>query len=156
MLTTLSNLPVVSGIFGFFKTNLRLGLEYALIAAVIALGGFTVTMWIQKSQLQTSIAEMSNKVGILEIANEGHKATIESLKKERDNDARALSGLIEDVKTLAERDSTWRRGLTQLESKNETVRRYLDSPIPAELQCLLNEARQDGAGGKTGGPCPSN
>lgn len=139
MLTTLSKLPLLSHFIDFCKNKARLAIEYALIAAVVTLAGVVLTMWFQKEQLRTSVAQLEGNVLVLRIANDGHKLQIQSLEKERLQDAKALSGLINDVRDLAERDTAWRKNLGTLESKNEVVRRYLDSPIPADLECMLDE-----------------
>jgi hypothetical protein len=71
--------------------------------------------------------------------NQAHEETIRELKDLRGQDAKALDGLLNDYKTLAESDSKVRTRLHHLETSNENVRNYLNLPVPAQLDCLLND-----------------
>jgi chromosome segregation ATPase len=142
MLKLLSKIPGVSWLTG----NFRLVIEYALIAGVITLAGVAMTLWGAKAKTEivlakteTRLGATENRVTTLESVNQAHEETIRELKDLRGQDAKALDGLLNDYKTLAESDSKVRTRLHHLETSNENVRNYLNLPVPAQLDCLLND-----------------
>lgn len=126
--------------------SFRLVIEYLLIAAVVTLAGVAVALWGAKkkteivlSKTETRLGATEGRVTTLESVNEAHEATIKELKDLRGQDAKALDGLLNDYKILAESDSKVRTRLHNLETSNENVRNYLNLPVPAQLDCLLND-----------------
>lgn len=142
MLNLLSKIPGVSWLTG----NFRLVIEYALIAAVVSLAGVAVALWGAKknteivlSKTETRLTGAEARMTTLESVNQAHEATIVELKELRGQDAKALDGLLGDYKILAEADARVRTRLHNLETSNENVRNYLNLPVPAQLDCLLND-----------------
>ena len=141
----LTKLPWLAGALGFMKNKKRLVIEYALLAVLVAVAGFTFSMWLQKERteqvLQRAQGELQTVQGrltVVEAVNDQQEQTIANLKDLRVEDARALGSLLNDYKSLAANDARVRRRLTTLEQTNETIRNYLNQPIPSDLVCLLN------------------
>jgi len=142
MLNLLSKIPGVSWVTG----NFRLVIEYALIGTVVTLAGVAVALWGAKknteivlSKTETRLTGTEARMTTLESVNQAHEATIKDLKDLRGQDAKALDGLLNDYKLLAESDTKVRTRLHNLETSNENVRNYLNLPVPAQLDCLLND-----------------
>lgn len=149
----LTKLPWIGSLLGFFKTKKRLVIEYILIALLVATAAFTFTMWLQKLEVEKSLAEtrtdlvtVQNRVTVVESVNSELEQTVGNLKELRLEDAKALGGLLRDYKALADRDLQVRRRLSTLEQTNETVREYLNQPLPPELVCMLNNTCEAGTG----------
>jgi hypothetical protein len=130
MLNLLSKIPGVSWLTG----NFRLVIEYVLIGTVVTLAGVAVALWGAKkntevvlSKTETRLGATENRVTTLESVNQAHEETIKELKD------------LHDYKMLAEYDSKVRTRLHNLETSNENVRNYLNLPVPAQLDCLLND-----------------
>lgn len=145
MISLLTKLPLIGKVLTFFKTKPRLICEYGLIAAVVIIGGFTVTQWYSKTQIElrlaqaeTQLATVGSRLVIVETVNEAHQRTIESLRDLRERDVVALEGLLNDYLVLSMRDGQIRRQLDALHQSNLTVQKYLDQPVPDELVRLLN------------------
>lgn len=144
-MSLLLKLPFISSIANFVTGKKRLLCEYGLIAAVVTIGGFTLSQWYSKSQLEKRLVNaelqveaMQSRVTIVEAVNQAHEATLDSLRELRARDAAALKGLIEDYKTLTMRDQQVRNQLYELRKSNESVAAYLAQPVPSELARLLN------------------
>lgn len=152
MLSALSKLPFVGGIFGFVLDKGRLVLEYALLGTVVTLAGVTFTLWVQKGQISEKLSATETRVGGLEQSVTTQSETITNLKELRQKDNQALAGLMQDYQMLSQNDSSVRNRLRALEQSNEVVRKYLESPIPPELLCVLDgtcaapASRESGAG----------
>lgn len=142
MLSLLSKIPGVSWLTG----NFRLVIEYVLIGTVVSLAGVAVALWGAKAKTEVILAKTETRLGAtegrvttLESVNQAHEETIKELKDLRGQDAKALDGLLNDYKLLAESDARVRTRLHSLETSNENVRNYLNLPVPAQLDCLLND-----------------
>lgn len=151
MIGLLSKLPWVINILGFFQSKTRLVIEYALIGAIVVIGGFTFSMWLSKEQTEKSLLVAENelltvqsRLNIVEFSNQQQETTIEELKALRFKDAQVLTGLLVDFKVLAENDDIARQRLATLEKSDETVRAYLNQRIPPNLACLLNDTCEAG------------
>lgn len=162
----LTKLPWLASALGFFKHKTRLVIEYVLIAVIVAVAGFTFTMWLSKERTEKSLLTTQNelqtvqqRLGAVESVNRQQQETIGELKELRLQDAQALTGLLTDYKVLADNDARARNRLVTLEKSNETVRNYLNRHIPPDLACLLNNtcdtgnsgSDKDGAGGTARG-----
>ena len=155
MISLLTKLPWLAGALGFVKNKKRLVIEYVLLAVLVAVAGFTFTMWLQKERTEKSLAvaqgelqTVKGRLTIVEAVNDQQEKTISDLKDLRSEDAKALGGLLSDYKSLAANDARVRRRLTTLEQTNETIRTYLNQPIPSDLVCLLNGACNAGDPGR--------
>lgn len=141
----LTKLPWLATAWGFLKNKKRLVIEYVLIAIVVAVAGFTFTLWLSKIRTEKALAEtrtdlvtVQGRLTAVESINQAQEATIGELKELRHADAQALTGLLTDYKVLAENDARARKRLDSLEKTNEAVRTYLNQRIPPDLACLLN------------------
>lgn len=152
MITLLTKLPLIgtliSFLTGFMKSKPRLICEYGLIAAVVIIGGFTVTQWYNKNQIEVrlahaegALATVGSRLALVEAVNEAHEQTIVSLRELRERDAVALEGLMSDYRVLATRDNHIREQLDGLRQSNQTVQLYLDYPVPPELARMLHDSR---------------
>ncbi len=122
----------------------RLFIEYAMIAGLVTLGGFTVAMWSQKTKLRADLAEVRTslvttqvQVSTLKTVTEIQASTIGDLQNLRSQDNLALQGLMTDYKLLTDQDVKVRSRLNDLERKDEPTRNYMSTPVPAKLRCLL-------------------
>lgn len=111
-------------------TKIRLVIEYTLIAAVVAISGATMVLWMQNTSMET-------KLGKLQADLHSYKAEVMELKELRRVDATTMSSLLTDMKQIAEHDTEVRVRLTELETSNENVRIFLETSLPLELVCLL-------------------
>ena len=154
----LTKLPWLASALGFFKNKTRLVIEYVLIAVIVAAAGFTFSMWLSKERTEKSLLTTQNelrtvqqRLGAVESVNQQQQETIGELKELRLQDAQALTGLLTDYKVLADNDARARNRLATLEKSNETVRNYLNQPIPLDLVCLLNRTCDAGNSGSDKG-----
>lgn len=138
LLSLVAKVPWLGTAWSFVTSKARLVIEYVLIAAVITLAGVTLTLWSQKNVTENKLVTVQQRLTAVELTRAQQDATIRDLTELRKQDAVALSGLIDDYKALTTSDQTTRRHLKELESSNETVRRYLSHPLPPDLACLLN------------------
>ncbi len=157
LLPLLTKLPWLASAVSFIKNKNRLLIEYALIALLVTVSGFTLTLWLSKERAENSLittqaelGEVARRLGIVEFINVQQEATIASLKELRVLDAQVLTGLFKDYRSLVANDARARERLENLEQSNETVRQYLDYIIPPELACLLNATCETGDGDKNG------
>lgn len=151
MTTTKGNaMGMLSNIWSFFKTKYRLIIEYVLIGAVTILAGVTFTLWLKKVEIERNLVEtkyelanVQQRMSIVEFVNDVHENRIGELKELRVKDAEALSGLMNDYRQLAVKDENVRRRLDSLETSNEIIRDYLNTPIPDDIKCLLDDSCSD-------------
>jgi len=152
MIKLLSKLPFFGRAISFVTGNVRLVIEYALIATLLVTAGATITMWLQKNGLVKENVALSGRVTEVEAVNERQNETISTLKGLREKDAKALTTLVKQYETLAARDLESRTKVHELEKINASVRKYLDQPVPAELARLLDAENHNGASGGNGTP----
>lgn len=147
----LSKLPFIGKAVTFVTDKKRLVLEYLLIAAVITIGGAAFGLWLKTKavendllQTQVTLESAKSRLTAIEFTNEQQAGTIATLRDLRNKDAFAMQGLMSDYKRLSARDKYFRDQLKHLENTNAEVRSYLDTPIPSDLACLLNDCNKDG------------
>jgi hypothetical protein len=135
----------------FITGNFRLVIEYALIATIVALCGFTAALWSSKLKTEESLAATQNALGVVsQSLNTTVGVVSDSVKKISDlsdlrrQDSKALTLLTSNLASLAKKDYEVRSRLQYLESSNEVVKQYLDAPIPPELICLLDDTCEAG------------
>lgn len=136
---------LLSNLFQLFGNKKRLLIEYAMIAAVISIAAITFTLWVKKVETERDLNKaklelkaVQNRLESVEQINEAQDLIIIELKDLRSRDEKALTGLLQDYKTLATGNNLVKQRLSQLEKSNEVVREYLNQPINADLACLLN------------------
>lgn len=149
-LTALKNLPVIGRFVTFFTDQFRLALEYLLIALVIAIGAFSIHIWIEKtkakqafSDIRISLEEVKNKAIVQDLLLQAQGEKLSSIERLRSLDAKSLSSLYNELISIAGSDSQLKERINSLENKDESVRTYLDSDVPAGLACVLDETCQD-------------
>lgn len=117
--------------------NARLWLEYAIIAVMIAMAGFGLSLWLKNAQVESNLMDVTGRLAAAELTTQLNRQTIDNLKELRLADAQAMNGVFVDLRALAKVDADVRRKLKQLEETNELVKNYMASPVPLELRCLL-------------------
>lgn len=145
--------------------NVRLWIEYGVIAALIAVGGIAVTNY-YKSRLQEARVEqvtqeldhVNDRLGTAETVNETQQKVILDLADQRNVDGQRIVELIDSYSTLSQNDKLLRNRLSTLE-KNDAAKKYLDTPVPDAVGCLYDETcpteGSSQAGGGQGTPAGS-
>jgi len=135
----------------------RLIIEYALIAVVVSLAGFTLAIWLQRRELAQQVTKLSGTVGTLSgtvteqaDVNRQQDVALTELRRLRDVDNQALTSLHGELNKAGEKGESLRRRIAELEKNNADARALLDTPVPAELGCLLDGRPCQGAGGHDG------
>jgi hypothetical protein len=99
-----------------------------------------------------------SNVETLENIKDQQVKTIGTLNEMRENDEKQLGKRIKDVKTLAQKNAELQAKVAELESTDETVRKYLNEPVPPVLGCMLSNSctsTDDGTGLRSGTADPS-
>lgn len=125
--------------------KIRLWIEYALVALVLAVAGFAVTIKVQSLQQETHISELSSalertreQIGVVASVNDAQEQVIMDLADQREVDGKAIVDLMDTYKGLAIIDKNLRGALAQLEKDNEQARSYLNGTIPESVSCLYD------------------
>lgn len=146
ILPVLKALPFVGRAVSFVTDKTRLAVEYLLIAVAIAIAAWSLTLYIKQQKaervakkMQIALQESQNRLTIQELINAQQQGTIGFLQDQRKKDSEAITGIVIDLKKSRALDTAARNKLHALEKQNEKVRNYLDSDLPAELECVLNE-----------------
>jgi hypothetical protein len=129
----------------------RLLIEYALIAAVVSLGGAFLYAKIHIAQQETQIAKFGDSLASAsstikaQIAvNHQQDQAISTLKELRQRDSDAIVGLQADISKADTRGSQTRAKLDQLEKNNARAKVLLDTVVPDDVGCVLDHR-----------PCPA-
>ena len=120
-------------------SGLRLYLEYALIAAVIAM---TALAWGYRLQAKAALNrnhELAVQLSAASTANAINQQTIKDLQEQRRRDSEALAGLAEDVAYIRRTTGATHSAVKNLGATNEAVNDYLQQPVPDDLRGLLND-----------------
>lgn len=133
----LASLGLFAGVASFFVSKKRLIVEYVLLALLIVTAATTFTMWAGKRNALLKLESVQTRLSIVEDVNEVQGKTITGLMELRNKDSIALERVLADFKQMAQNNSEAENRLEDLESKNEIVRDYLNSPVPLDLQCVL-------------------
>lgn len=144
-------LKIAGGSWGWITGNLRLMIEYALIATIVIIAGITATMWVDKLKTEVALAEtrtdlesVLHTVDALEGTTERQGTEIVTLNGLRKVDSTALLELVSSMEALAKKDGNVRARLQHLEDTNDVVKAYMDTPLPADVACLHNDSCQAG------------
>lgn len=145
-------LAILSGVMSFVKNKKRLVIEYALIALLITVAGGTFALWLQKEKTEKELLNTKNtvvglqsRITTIEELNQAQENRINDLKDLRKRDGEALSGVMKDLKSITDNNLVFKRFLNELENKNETVRTFLNQPVPPELaECLRSYTCETG------------
>jgi Tfp pilus assembly protein PilN len=138
-------MTIFSSVTSFFTGKLRLYLEYALIALLIAVACYSVYSYITRlklennvTQLTSDVASANGRVDAVEQVNQQQQQALDALKGIKNVDSAMLQGLTQDLHTLGVKNKTITSRLSSLEKSNEAVRTYLESAVPAGVGCLLD------------------
>lgn len=134
----LTKIPFIGSVINFFRPNLRLLVEYALIALVLVIGGAMLHMWSVKNNLQKKNEELAVRMSTVELTNQLQEESLTTLREARSADNEAIKGLADDNKRLSDVHNKNLNRLRALEKQNASVRAYLDQRLPPELACVLN------------------
>jgi type II secretory pathway pseudopilin PulG len=152
MLNFLEKVPFLGTAVTFVTGNVRLVIEYALIALTIVSAATAIALWYRTNYLEARNDELRERVVNVELINEAQDKTISDLQETREQDAAVLAGLIADYDKLSKADTAARKKLSNLEKRNAKVHGYLDESLPPELGCMLNDSctatQTSGAGGQ--------
>lgn len=131
-------------------SKLRLYIEYALIAIIVALAGFAVYNYVTRVRLDAKVVTLEGKVdkanervAAVEEINAQQATAIDTIRSIRDVDGTILAGLAQDMNALRVRDTSMTTRLATLERSNEAVRKYLNAAVPAPVGCLLDKTCPD-------------
>lgn len=144
-------IPVIKKAADVIFGKRRLLTEYFVIACLISVGAATFILWSQKMltenkllQTMNELSQVNGRLLELENQNQEQEVRIKALDDIRERNSEALTGLLNDFKTLARYDKSVRQRLETLERTNETINQYLNHPIPWELECVLNNCPKEG------------
>jgi hypothetical protein len=145
---------LLSSAWSFVTSKARLILEYGLIVAVVALGGWSVATWWQNRAtvqgLTNSVTDLSGRLGGVSAdlktavaANRDQDDAIAELKRLRAIDSQALGELQGELAKADTKAATVRQKIAELEKTNADAKALLDTAVPPALGCVLD-----------GTPCP--
>jgi hypothetical protein len=155
-MTTIRN--IAKGLGGAFGTltswafsHVRLLIEYAMIAALVALAGLYVAQRIHGLQLDAQVQKLASDaqladgtIKVLARANVDQDAAIASLKELRARDSRQIQSLQKDFKKTDAASLQVKAKLAALEKTNVQAKSLLDTAVPDIDRCVLD-----------GTPCPA-
>lgn len=136
------------------ESKIRLWIEYSLIAVVLAIGGFAVTLKIENIRHETSIANLktdvseekakvtlfSERLDVVENVNEAQAKVINTMGSQRDKDNVAVARLLDTYQALRDSDQRLRDKLDDLERTDADAKSYFDIPMPESVACLYDDS----------------
>lgn len=127
----------MSGLLSFITTKPRLFIEYAIITVLLVVMGFCGYLWTERDRINKEVAELSSTIDVVVDANNEQDKAISELLETREKDINSLKEYIEKSTMLAEEKADLQARLDQLESKNESIKEYLNVTVPADVVELL-------------------
>lgn len=127
----------MSGLLSFITTKPRLFIEYSIIAVLLVVMGFCGYLWTERDRINKEVAELSSTIDVVVDANNEQDKAISELLETREKDINSLKEYIEKSTMLAEEKADLQARLDQLESKNESIKEYLNVTVPADVVELL-------------------
>lgn len=141
----------VGTFFSWAFGHIRLLIEYAMIAAMVALAGLYVAQRIHGLQLDAQVQKLAGDaqladgtIKVLAQANVDQDAAIASLKDLRARDSRQIQSLQKDFKKTDAASMQVKAKLAALEKTNVQAKSLLDTAVPDVARCVLD-----------GTPCPA-
>lgn len=130
---------------GWALGHVRLLIEYALLALVVALAGAVLYGRIHAVQQDAKIDDLASSLGKAADSlqqqvqvNRDQDAAIAKLHELRELDGQAINGLAQDLHAVGERNHAIRQKLAQLEKHNAQAKALLDTAVPDPLGCVLD------------------
>lgn len=138
-------------------SKVRLWIEYALIAVVLATVGLAVTLKMQTYRQETSISNLkadvesekvrvervTERLELVEGVNDAQAKVIETLGGQREKDNLAVTKLLNTYQTLRDNDQRLRDKLDDLEKTDADAKNYFDIPMPESVACLYDDSCTD-------------
>src|SRR5574337_338724 len=149
----------VSGGLSAMWGKLGLWLGYVAIGIAIALGCAAIWFYHQNAELHeavgslnSTIVERGDTIKQLQIYNAQQDRAIDELTAIRKMDNLVVTGLLSDYKRISATAADTKSKLKELEKHNAEVRSYLNTPLPASVRRVLNDAPApaSSAGGDAG------
>lgn len=144
-------IPLLSNAVTWVVGHVRLMIEYALLAIVIALGVMAVSFKIhglvldkQVSELQGRVDGQQGTIGKLTDANAQQDQAISQLQDLRDRDSHTIQGLQNDLKAQRVRAQDVGAKVAELEKNNARAKALMDVAVAPDIGCVLD-----------GTPCPA-
>lgn len=133
--------------------NVRLLVEYAIVAVLLAVGGVAITNWVKASvqeqkveNLTTKLSHAEQRLDTAETVNATQETVILELADQRKVDGERIVELIDTYSQLSKADKVLRNKLKDLEKKDD-AKKYLDTPVPDSVGCLYDDSCPPPAGG---------
>lgn len=125
--------------------HVRLLIEYALLASVVALAGAVLYGRIHAVQQDARMGDLANSLDKAATSlqqqvqvNRDQDAAIAKLNELRELDGKAITGLTQDLHAVGEGNHAIRQKLDQLEKHNAQAKALLDMAVPDALGCVLD------------------
>lgn len=128
---------VFGGLLSFIGAKPRLFIEYAIITVLLVVMGLCGYLWTERDRINKEVAELSSTIDVVVDANNEQDKAISELLETREKDINSLKEYIEKSTMLAEEKADLQARLDQLESKNESIKEYLNVTVPADVVELL-------------------
>lgn len=138
-------LTLIRKSMGWALGHVRLLIEYALLALVVALAGAVLYGRIHAVQQDAKIGDLANNLKNTADAlqqqvqvNRDQDAAIAKMHELRELDGKAITGLTQDLNIVGEQNYAVRQKLAQLEKHNAQAKALLDTTVPDALGCVLD------------------
>lgn len=144
-------IPLLSNAIAWVTGNVRLVIEYALLAALVVVGGLAVSEKIhglvldkQVSDLQGQTGKQQDTINNLVDANGQQQQAIGQLQDMRDKDSHTIVGLQSDLKMFRVSAKSVSDKVSELEKNNARAKALMDVAVAPDIGCVLD-----------GTPCPA-
>lgn len=134
-----------SSLWQTIKNKARLYIEYVLIATIIIVASWAAASFVRNrhleqrvEKLQTTQGALSTTVSSLQATNVAQQKAIDQVSKLREIDHGVLQALMDGVVDIYDRDAKIRKRINELRQNNEEAKKFLDTPAPPSVQCVLN------------------
>lgn len=129
------------------KNKIRLYIEYAVLAVLLAVVGLAVTLKMQTYRQEISINNLSDglekakgEIKVITSVNEAQESVIQTLGSQRMKDNQIVDQLMDTYDKLREADLNLRSKLDNLEKTDAEAQVYLVSPVPESVACLYDDS----------------
>lgn len=107
----------------------------ALALGIITAASYGYHRW---TTMAKDLELAQTKLQVAEQVNQSNQQTIKDLQEQRKRDSEALTGLVSDVAAIRRTTGATHSAIKNLGATNETVREYLQRPVPDDLRGVLN------------------
>jgi hypothetical protein len=138
-------IPLLSNAVSWVTGNVRLLIEYALIAAIVVLAVMTLSAKYhglvldkQVSDLQGKAQGQQNTIDGLVAYNATQDQAISQLQDLREKDTRTIQGLQGDLKSQRLSARTVSAKIDELEKNNARAKALMDVAVAPDIGCVLD------------------